>query len=89
MAMLGTDMVGIVTETMIRGYDFLWREVDRLKKYMERNNYATFKAMRDSLVPKFKTAQSLELTEAVVLWKKKIVLAAIAVCRSAIATQLK
>jgi dihydroorotate dehydrogenase len=65
MVMLGTDMVGVVTETMIRGYDFLWREVERVKKYMERNNYATFKAMRDILVPKFKTAQSLELTEAV------------------------
>jgi dihydroorotate dehydrogenase len=65
MAMLGADMVGMVTETMIRGYNYLWREVRRLKEYMDRNNYGTFKAMRDVLVPKMKTAQTLQLTEAV------------------------
>jgi formate hydrogenlyase subunit 6/NADH:ubiquinone oxidoreductase subunit I len=32
---------------------------------MERHNYGSFKAMRDILVPKMKTAQTLELREAV------------------------
>jgi len=65
MAMLGADMVGMVTETMIRGYNFLWREMRGLKEYMERHNYGSFKAMRDMLVPRMKTAQTLQLTEAV------------------------
>jgi dihydroorotate dehydrogenase len=65
MAMYGADMVGVVTETMIRGYNFLWKEIDRLKKYMKRHNYTSFMDMRDLLIPKIKTAQSLELTEAV------------------------
>lgn len=65
MTMMGADLIGVCTETMIRGYDFLHKEIAQLKKYMERNNYATFKAMRDTLVPEIKTAKSLNLIEAV------------------------
>ncbi len=65
MAMLGADMVGVVTETMIRGFNYLYKEINGLKDYMQRHNYGSFKAMRDILVPKIKTAQTLKLREAV------------------------
>ncbi|HGY55332.1 MAG TPA: hypothetical protein ENK44_06515 [Caldithrix abyssi] len=65
MIMFGADLVGICTDTMIRGYDFLYKEIILLKEYLERHNYQSVTELRDLLVPHIRTAQTLELEQAV------------------------
>ncbi len=67
MTMMGADLIGMCTETMLRGFDFLHKEIAQIKRYMEKNNYATFKAMRDTIVPEIRTAKSVNLSEAVAI----------------------
>lgn len=65
MVMIGADMIGICTDTMIRGYNFLAKEIEKIKSYLERHNYSSLQEMRDILVPTFKPATTLETKDAV------------------------
>ncbi|MEN8191713.1 MAG: 4Fe-4S binding protein [Bacteroidota bacterium] len=65
MVLMGADFVGVCTETMIRGYNFLWKEIEKLKDYLERHNYSSLGDMRDMLLPRIKTAPNIEIQEAV------------------------
>jgi len=64
MTMTGADFVGVCTETMLRGYNYLWKEIEKMKDYLERHNYATLGEMRDMLLPRIKTAPNIEVEEA-------------------------
>jgi len=44
-----------------------YKKIAQIKRYMEKNNYATFKAMRDTIVPEIRTAKSVNLSEAVAI----------------------
>ena len=65
MILTGADLVGVCTETMIRGYDYLHKEVLQLKDYMVRHNYSSTRDMRDLLASEMKSARSVELERAV------------------------
>ncbi len=71
MILVGADLVGMCTETLITGYDYLHREVSRLKEYLVRHNYKHPGEMRDLLVPKMKTAQAIEIEHAVAFVKEE------------------
>ena len=38
MTMMGADMIGICTETMLRGYDYLATDLSRLKIWMKEHS---------------------------------------------------
>ena len=40
MSLMGADLIGICTETMLRGYDYLAYELTRLKEWMKENDLA-------------------------------------------------
>ncbi len=65
MIMMGANMIGICTDTMIRGYNFLYKEIDKLKNYLERHNYSSINEMRGLLLPTVKPATTLKTKEAV------------------------
>ncbi len=65
MVMVGADMIGICTDTMIRGYDFLAKEIDKMKLYMEKHNYSSLTEIRDILLPTVKPATTLRTKDAV------------------------
>jgi dihydroorotate dehydrogenase/NAD-dependent dihydropyrimidine dehydrogenase PreA subunit len=65
MMLVGADLVGVCTETMIRGYDFLYKEIIKFKDYMIRHNYKHPREMRDLIVNNIKPAQAIEIQEAV------------------------
>ncbi|MEN8202354.1 MAG: 4Fe-4S dicluster domain-containing protein [Bacteroidota bacterium] len=65
MVMMGADFVGVCTETMLRGYNFLGKEIGKLKDYLDRHNYASLGDMRDMIIPRIKTAPKIEIDEAV------------------------
>ena len=69
--MSGADMVGVCTETMIRGYNFLEKEVTRLKEYLAKHNYSSIRDMRDKLLPTIKTAKNIILEEGVAFVKEE------------------
>ena len=65
MTLMGADMVGVCTETMIRGYSFLAKEIDKLKDYLNRHGYSSLSEMRDLIHPHIKSADHIEDREAV------------------------
>jgi dihydroorotate dehydrogenase/ferredoxin len=65
MTMVGADLIGICTDTMVRGYDFLWKEIKKIKDYLGRHNYNSLQDMRDMIIPKLKTAVNIEIEHAV------------------------
>ncbi len=65
MTMVGADLIGICTDTIIRGYDFLWKELVKLKDYLRRHDYRSLNDMRDMLLPRVKTARDIEIEQAV------------------------
>ena len=65
MVMVGADMIGVCTDTMIRGYNFLAKEIDKLKLYMEKHNYSSLTEIRDILLPSVKPATTLRTKNAV------------------------
>ncbi len=64
MTMVGADLIGICTDTMIRGYGFLSKEILKLKDYLERHEYKTLSDMRDILIPRVKTAKDIRVDHA-------------------------
>jgi len=67
MAMTGADLIGVCTDTMIRGYTFLEREIGKLKTYLEKHDYKSLADMRDMIIPRIKTATEIEIEEAVAI----------------------
>ena len=59
--MLGTDMVWICTETMLRGFDFLPKMLKELENYMSEMGYKTLRDFRDILIGNVASAQNLTI----------------------------
>jgi dihydroorotate dehydrogenase/NAD-dependent dihydropyrimidine dehydrogenase PreA subunit len=64
MMMCGADMVGICTETMLSGFDFLPGLVKNLKKFMAERGYGSYRDFRDAFARAVTPADKLTLTEA-------------------------
>jgi len=61
MIMCGADLLGICTETLMSGYDFIRDEIKNLKNWMDDHGYTDVRQMRDLIVPEIKTAPELTL----------------------------
>jgi dihydroorotate dehydrogenase/NAD-dependent dihydropyrimidine dehydrogenase PreA subunit len=61
-AMLGADLVGVCTEIMVRGFDFLGKLIDQLRSYMSEEGFDDWAAMKDLLVGRFASADELVLS---------------------------
>lgn len=61
--MCGADLIGVCTETMLHGFDFLPKWLKQLREFMDRHGYKTYRDFRDAAVPKFTSADKLTLQE--------------------------
>lgn len=61
MAMCGADLMGICTETLMRGYDFIGAEIERTRDWLHAHGHKELRELRDMLVPAVKTAPELTL----------------------------
>ena len=59
--MVGSDMVWICTETMLRGFDWLPKTLEALEKYMAEMGYNTIRDFRDILLGNIVSAQGLTI----------------------------
>jgi ferredoxin len=59
--MVGSDMVWICTETMLRGFDWLPKIIDGLEKYMSEMGYRNIRDFRDILLGNIVSAQDLTI----------------------------
>ena len=59
--MVGSDMVWICTETMLRGFDWLSKLISELEKYMSEMGYKTIRDFRDILLGNIASAQDLRI----------------------------
>lgn len=64
MMMCGADMIGICTETMKRGFDFLPDLIKNIKKFMAEHGYKSYRGFRDKEVEAIYTADKLTLDDA-------------------------
>lgn len=61
MFMCGADMVGICSETLISGYDFIGELIEGVRDFMQSHNYKDTHAMRDLIVPHVRSAADVTL----------------------------
>lgn len=61
MAMCGADLVGICAATISQGFGFMPAFIDGVRRYMQDKGYATFRDMRDLLVPAIRSAPELTI----------------------------
>lgn len=61
MIMCGADLVGVCTETMLRGYDFLPRWIKNIRNFMDRHGYGSYRDFRDMAVKKITSADKLTI----------------------------
>ena len=61
MIMCGADLVGVCTETMLHGFDFLPKWLKSIREFMARNGYAAVRDFRDLAVERLASADRLTL----------------------------
>jgi len=61
MAMCGGDLIGICTETLIRGYNFIEEVIEESKTWLHNHGHTNFRDIRDLMVPAVKAASELTL----------------------------
>ncbi|MBI2438969.1 MAG: 4Fe-4S binding protein [Lentisphaerae bacterium] len=61
MIMCGADLIGVCTETMLKGFDFLPRWLKGLSDFMERHAYRSCRDFRDLAVGRITSADKLTL----------------------------
>ena len=59
--MLGSDLVWICTETMLRGFDWMTKTVESLEKYMAEMGYKSIRDFRDVLIGNVASAANLTI----------------------------
>ncbi|MCP4614152.1 MAG: hypothetical protein GY845_36160 [Planctomycetes bacterium] len=64
MMMCGADMIGICTEVMLRGFDFLSGLLSNIEKFMNRGGYDSYRKFRDMAVEAITPADKLTLEDA-------------------------
>ncbi|MFQ6048164.1 MAG: 4Fe-4S binding protein [Phycisphaerae bacterium] len=60
-AMLGADLIGICTETMLRGFGFLGDLIARLRQYMSQMGFGRWSDLHNLLASRFASADELVL----------------------------
>ena len=60
-AMCGGDLIGICTETLIRGYDFIGDVIENTRRWLEAHGYSGLREIRDRMIPAIKSAPELTL----------------------------
>ena len=63
MALMGANLFGICTETIISGYGFLGNLIEDLKFYLEEMGYSSLEEIRGQIVEKLKSAEELTIFE--------------------------
>lgn len=61
MIMCGADLIGVCTETMLKGFDFLPKWLKQMREFMDRHGYANYRDFRDAAVSKLISADKLTL----------------------------
>jgi dihydroorotate dehydrogenase/NAD-dependent dihydropyrimidine dehydrogenase PreA subunit len=61
MMMCGADMIGICTEVMLKGFDFLSGLLRNIEKFMDRHGYKSYRDFRDLAVEAITPADKLTL----------------------------
>ncbi|MDD5678956.1 MAG: tRNA-dihydrouridine synthase [Kiritimatiellae bacterium] len=61
MIMCGADLIGVCTETMLKGFEFLPRWLKGLGDFMDRHGYRNYRDFRDLAVGKITSADKLTL----------------------------
>lgn len=57
----GADLVGVCTETMLRGFDFLPQWLKQMRAFMDRHGYKSYRDFRDLAARKITSADKLTL----------------------------
>lgn len=60
-AMLGADLIGVCTQTMVAGFGFLDRWLERIRAYMSEMGAGSWRGLRDRIVGQVATAGDLDL----------------------------
>jgi formate dehydrogenase major subunit len=60
-AMVGADLVGVCTATIVKGFGFMPEFIRGVKEYMKAHGYKTLREMRDLLVPAITSAPQLTI----------------------------
>ncbi|MBC8470446.1 MAG: hypothetical protein H8D56_13325 [Planctomycetes bacterium] len=63
MIMCGADMIGICTEVMLHGFDFLSGLLENIDKFMDRHGYNSYRNFRDLAVEAIAPADKLTLEQ--------------------------
>ena len=63
-AMCGADVVGVCTETMVRGFAFVAREIRKVKDFLDARGLTTWTELRDGLHEHMRAANELETMDA-------------------------
>ena len=61
MAMCGGDLIGICTETLVRGYSFIGDIISETQTWLNNHGHTSLRDVRDKLVPEIKTAVEMTL----------------------------
>ena len=61
MMMCGADMIGICTETMLKGFDFLPRWLKNMQEFMDRHQHKSYLDFRDTAASEITSADKLIL----------------------------
>jgi len=59
--MCGADLIGVCTETMLRGFDFLPKWLKQMQEFMDRHGYKSYRDFRDLALQKITSADKLAL----------------------------
>ena len=59
--MCGADLIGVCTETMLHGFDFLPKWLKQMQEFMDRRGFKTYRDFRDLAVGKITSADKLTL----------------------------
>ena len=59
--MCGADLIGVCTETMLRGFDFLPKWIKQMEEFMDRHGFKSYLDLRDAAIPKLTSADKLTL----------------------------
>lgn len=63
MMMCGADIIGVCTETMLSGFDFLPKWIKQFKEFMSRHGYKSYLDFRDIMITNITPADKLHLYE--------------------------
>lgn len=61
MSMCGADLIGICTETLMSGYNFIGGVVADTAKWLNEHGHKNLRDVRDAVVPQVRTAQELTI----------------------------